>query len=271
VADRLDLVSKALARTLGPVLRSRANEQSTFLDPRGRSHADAMAMLSQDHWERLVHMLALAGAGTVLDVGCGSGDWLAALARFNTRVVGVDIDEDMLSLARARSSGSDNVEIRAVAAEALDLPDGEFDAVTCFTALPYLDQDTALSEMARVLRPAGRLVVGTVGSGYYAKHVAEGIRHEEPDAIRYGLDPILVSAARAVAGDGVARDSLRSWGPRAVRRLLEAQGFAVDRVVRDVGAIDPSWPKSFLGRPMYFIVFATKQGVTGPHQSGPVC
>jgi len=249
-----------VSRTLGPVLRGRKHHGSPFLERLSQTHADAMHALPDDHWESLSRAVGLVGLQAILDVGCGSGAWLTPLARLNTRVVGVDIDDALLERARAYSASADNVEIWNMSADSLGFADESFDAVTCFTVLPYLDQPVALGEMARVLKPNGRLLLGTVGFGYYAKHIAEGARYEELDAIRYGLDPILVAAARALSRNAVAPDSVRCWSPRAVRRLLESQGFAVDRVVRDVGAVDPSWPKSFLGRPVYFIMFAEKRG-----------
>ena len=252
-------LSQLLSRTFGPLLRLRKDDDSTFLNRLSQTHTDAMDALSDDHWERLIRAVGLVGVHAVLDVGCGSGAWLTPLARLNTRVVGIDVDDALLDVARTNSSCADNVAIWNMSAESLRFADESFDAVACFTVLPYLDQPVALGEMARVLRPNGRLLLGTVGFGYYAKHIAEGIRHEELDAIRYGLDPVLVAAARALAGNKIAPDSLRCWSPRAVRRLLESQGFAVDRVVRDVGAVDPSWPRTFLGRPVYFITFAEKR------------
>jgi SAM-dependent methyltransferase len=253
-------LTQLLSRTLGPLLRLRKGDDSTFLNHLSQTHSDAMDALSDDHWERLIRAVGLVGVHAILDVGCGSGGWLTPLARLNTRIVGIDVDDALLDVARPNSSSADNVEIWSMSAESLRFADESFDAVACFTLLPYLDQPVALGEMARVLRPNGRLVLGTVGFGYYAKHIAEGIRHEDLDAIRYGLDPILVAAGRALAGNKIAPDSLRCWSPRAVRRLLESQGFAVDRVVRDVGAVDPSWPRTFLGRPVYFITFAEKRG-----------
>jgi SAM-dependent methyltransferase len=217
-----------------------------------------MSVLSEEHWERLIRAFGIAGVGEVLDVACGSGDWLVPLARLNPRVIGVDLDAGMLDLARARSFGATNVDIRRMSAESLQFADGDFDAITCFTALPYLDQPVALGEMARVLKPGGRLVLGTVGPGYYAKHVAEGIRHQDTPAISYGLDALIVAAGRAVRGDRFAPASLKAWGPRAVRRLLSDHGFVVERILRDVDPLNPSWPTSCLGLPVYFVAFATK-------------
>jgi SAM-dependent methyltransferase len=253
-------LTRLLSRTLGPLLRLGKHNDSTFLNRRSQTHAAAMDALSDDHWDDLIRAVGLVGVHAILDVGCGSGAWLTPLARLNTLVVGVDVDDALLDVARTKSACADNVEIRNMSAESLGYADQSFDAVTCFTVLPYLDQPVALAEMARVLRPNGRLLLGTVGSGYYAKHIAEGIRLDDLDAIRYGLDPMLVAAGRALIGNKIAPGSLQSWSPRAVRRLLESQGFAVDRVVRDVRAVDPSWPRSFLGRPVYFIAFAEKGG-----------
>jgi SAM-dependent methyltransferase len=217
-----------------------------------------MSTLSESHWESLVDRLGLAGVGEVLDVACGSGDWLAPLARVNKRLVGIDSDTGMVELAQARSSGAPNIDIRSMSAESLDFPDGDFDAVTCLTALPYLDQSKALAEMSRVLRPGGRLVVGTVGPGYYAKHVSSGVRHQDAQAISYGLDALIVTAGRAVRGDRFAPSSLKAWSPRAVRKLLTDHGFDVADILRDVTPVNPSWPTSSLGLPVYFVAFATK-------------
>ena len=253
------MLTRVLSPTLGPFLRLRNDDDSTFLDRLGQTHADAMDALSDDHWERMIRAVGLVGVHEILDVGCGSGAWLTPLAKLNTRIVGIDVDDALLDVARTNSSAVDNVELWNMPAESLRFDDQSFDAVTCFTVLPYFDQPAALGEMARVLRPNGRLLLGTVGPGYYAKHVAEGLRHEDPDAIRYGLDPMLVAASRALVGPRVAPRSLQCWTPRAVRRLLESQGFAVDRLVRDVDAADPSWPRSFWGLPVYFIAFAEKR------------
>ena len=248
-----------LSLTLGALLRLGGRGDSRFLDRLDHTHTQAMLALSDAHWERLLRTLDLVGFRSVLDVGCGSGAWLLAMARLNAHVVGVDPDRGVLEVARAHCGGVGNVDIRQMGAESLKFDDDTFDAVMCFSVLPYVDQDAAISEIQRVLKPSGTLMIGTVGAGYYTKHVVEGIRHDRLDAIRYGLDPILVAAGRALRGNNLAPASLRSWSPRSVRRLLERHGFDANRGIRDVDAADPGWPKSFLGRPMYFVMVATQR------------
>ena len=98
----------------------------------------------------------------LLDVGTGTGAVArAALARVGSTgsVVAVDPNEGMLSVA-ARLSPS--LDIRRGAAEHLPLGDDEVDCVTCQFALMFFqDPARALAEMARVIRPGGRVAVAT--------------------------------------------------------------------------------------------------------------
>ena len=218
-----------------------------------------MLALDDGHWERFVRTLGLASNGSVLDVGCGSGAWLIPLSRLNNRVVAVDPFDEAVESAREASRSSESVEVRQMPAENLDFADASFDTVTCMTVLPYLAQPAGVREMARVLKPNGRLIIGSVGYGYYAKHVVEGIRANDLASIRYGIDPITVSMARAIAGDTFAPGSLRCWSPRAVRRILAEEGVTLERSTNNVDAINPQWPPHFLWGPTYFIVWARKR------------
>jgi SAM-dependent methyltransferase len=94
------------------------------------------------------------GPGAVLDLGCGTGVYSAALAERGWTVTGVDISEDMLRRARARG-------VSAVRADATALPfdDASFDTViSIFTHSDFDDFPAALREVARVLEPDGRFV-----------------------------------------------------------------------------------------------------------------
>jgi len=91
----------------------------------------------------------------ILDVGCGTGANLMMLSEFGD-AEGVDISEDALSFCRER--GLKNV--RHGAAEKLPYDDETFDLVTALDVVEHLDDDVAgLSEMRRVLRPGGHLLL----------------------------------------------------------------------------------------------------------------
>jgi len=98
----------------------------------------------------------------VADVGTGTGQILLPLARRAREVVGMDRSERMLAVCRQRveAAGLSNVTLRRGEAEALPLPDTACDAVFSSMLMHYLaDPGTGLREMARILRPGGRLVV----------------------------------------------------------------------------------------------------------------
>lgn len=101
----------------------------------------------------------------VLDVGCGDGVLTCAAALRGARATGVDPDPAMLAAARTRA---DKDGITAVFLEGrierLPFPDAAFDLVVSITVLCFVpDASAAVREMARVLRPGGRLVLSELG------------------------------------------------------------------------------------------------------------
>lgn len=117
-------------------------------------------------WASVVTELAGVRPGQrVLDVACGTGALSCAVAERVGRsgaVAGLDPNDDMLAVARRKSS---RVDWHSGRAEALPFPDASFDAVVSqFGMMFFDDRPAALREMMRVLRPGGRLAVAVCGS-----------------------------------------------------------------------------------------------------------
>src|SRR5829696_1926756 len=114
--------------------------------------------------QRAVDRAEVGPGADALDVCCGTGDLALELRRRigpDGRVVGCDFSQPMLELAR-RKSGEQALPVEFGWADALELPygDASFDAVTIgFGARNLADLERGLAEMARVLRPGGRLVI----------------------------------------------------------------------------------------------------------------
>jgi SAM-dependent methyltransferase len=107
------------------------------------------------------------GAGErVVDVGCGAGiDSLIAAKMVGPAgaVVGVDMTVAMLEKARTAADGVDNVEFRQGFGEEIPVPDGWADVVISNGVLNLMpDKARALAEMARILKPEGRLQLGDI-------------------------------------------------------------------------------------------------------------
>jgi demethylmenaquinone methyltransferase/2-methoxy-6-polyprenyl-1,4-benzoquinol methylase len=109
-------------------------------------------------WRERATDLAQVGPGKrALDVATGTGDLAIALARRGADVVGSDFSEGMLERARAKNGA---VRWERANALALPYPDDMFDAATVgFGARNFSDLRQGLSEMTRVVRPGGRVVV----------------------------------------------------------------------------------------------------------------
>ncbi len=146
------------------------------------SHADAPKVIGPDAYaawraaslgaitEALEQRLILDLMGElrgarVLDAGCGDGALACAAASRGAEVTGADPDAAILAAALARA---DKAGVKAAFLEArverLPFPSAAFDVVAAITVLCFVhDAAGAMREMARVLRPGGRLVIGELG------------------------------------------------------------------------------------------------------------
>src|SRR5262245_56813012 len=99
-------------------------------------------------------------AWTVGDLGCGTGQLSAALAPFVARFIAVDASSALLQSAKRRLQAFDNVELRRGDLEELPVDDGLLDAALLTLVLHHVPEpQDALAEAARVLKPAGRIVL----------------------------------------------------------------------------------------------------------------
>jgi SAM-dependent methyltransferase len=175
----------------------------------------------------------LGAEDRVLDVGCANGIFLRLVAPECAHAVGVDINERMLGLARAKleEDGIANAGLVSGSATALPFADGEFDLVYSFSTLLLVpDVGRALGEISRILRPGGTAILDFTGRfNLSQRHWRRWYRKQG----HFGLNAYsLRGARRALAGVELDPVEIRGLGLsdqwRYVRGLNRAQRF--DRV-----------------------------------------
>jgi SAM-dependent methyltransferase len=151
-----------------------------------------------------------------LDAGCGDGRYLAALAaELPPRRAGVDLSGRILETAAARV----RADFRQASLETLPFEDGAFDLVLCTQVIEHVPRpDVAVFELARVLRPGGRLVISTDNERNLVSQALNAPR------------TLAVGTLRLRGARGRIESPATPYAPPAFRTLLEAGGFAVERV-----------------------------------------
>jgi len=99
----------------------------------------------------------------VLDIGCGTGRFLAQLAEI-AKAWGVDASSEMLEVARTRAGSAG---LKLGSAEELPFKDGWFERATMWLVAHLVDRPRAFAEATRVLEPGGRFAVATFDPSYF--------------------------------------------------------------------------------------------------------
>jgi SAM-dependent methyltransferase len=183
----------------------------------------------------------LGGRGTVLDVGCGDGQIARALAATGAVVHGIDPTQLHIDVARKRGGGP-TYELGS--ASRLPVDDESQEAVVACLVFEHIDDvDTAIAEVARVLKPGGRFsfflnhpLLQTPGSGWIDDHIID------PPEQYWRIGPYLVETESVEEVErGVHIRFIHRPLSRYINALI-ANGLTLERMV------EPSPPPGFLER-----------------------
>jgi len=151
----------------------------------------------------------------ILDIATGTGDVAIAASGLDTQITGLDLSEKMLDVAREKVSkrGINNIELIKGDSENLPYDDATFDVVTVsFGVRNFEDLRKGLSEMQRVLKPGGKLII--LEFSYPSKFPVKQLYH-------FYNSTLLPFFGKVISGSSTAYTYL----PESVKAFPEGQNF----------------------------------------------
>jgi SAM-dependent methyltransferase len=191
----------------------------------GRKAAERAVLgagMSMPAWKTAIGRTGITEGTTVLDLGCGSGEFCAEAAQAGAKATGIDISEAMIAVAGGRSAA----EFRVLPLGRLPWQDGTFDVVTAFNSLFFADDpDEAFAEAVRVSRdyvvvcqwhPEHESDLLTVGRAVRGPSKRKGAKLPEP------REELTIDIPQVHADEGTMLRSFLSVG--SYQRVVENEG-----------------------------------------------
>ena len=173
--------------------------------------------------------VGFVGKESILDAGCGFGQWTFAMAQTSKQVIGMDVDIERLSVSIQLASINNfkNIEFRRASLE--EIPDFEdtFDAVFCYSVVYLTDYHKVFRNFFRILKKGGNLYICTNGPGWYLYNIIE-----QPNPSidfrprRYGIQTFWNTLIRKRSGFSPSTGA-RIMTPSGTKRALDKSGFEV--------------------------------------------
>jgi ubiquinone/menaquinone biosynthesis C-methylase UbiE len=152
-----------MSETVGQ--RAKRERQRLLFDAVAHTYRQTRPQYPEEVVQWIAETARLDEDAAVLEVGCGTGQLTAELARLPLRITAIDIGPSMIEIARRHVA--DGAVVFAISSfEDLSAPDASFDLVVSASAFHWIDPDVFWTRSARLLRPCGWLAIAYVGEVY---------------------------------------------------------------------------------------------------------
>lgn len=128
-----------------------------------------------NNYEARIKALGFSKMDSILDAGCGFGQWTFALANLNRTVTGIDLCNERINICQQLKEiiGNKNLEFLSGSIENLPYEDNSFDGIFSYSVIYLTDYRKTLKEYHRVLKPGGLVYFCTNGLGWYLHNLIE--------------------------------------------------------------------------------------------------
>ncbi|MDQ7062679.1 MAG: methyltransferase domain-containing protein [candidate division KSB1 bacterium] len=221
-----------------------------------------------EKYRNRLHQIGFHRLDTVLDAGCGFGQWAFALASDVEKVIGVDVSNNRINVCNqlAKYLGIENTHFLVATLENLPLPTESVDGIFCYSTIYLTDYRKTLKEFYRILRKGGRIYICTNGPGRYVYEIIQNPR-STPDfnmrlyALKTFRNTLLGRWHHLSAQNGA-----RIMSPSATKRRMEQIGFHIlgigpegsVEVTRMPKKAEPFHSATYLGLTNVFEILAKK-------------
>ncbi|MCK6543670.1 class I SAM-dependent methyltransferase [bacterium] len=164
-----------------------------------------------DHWHPILveHIRSFCDKRNVLDLGCGSGAYLGFALESANRVLGLEVSQNMLNVAKRRYPKADFI---LGDAQKTGIENESLEVIYSVGLLEYVDVENVLKECHRILKKNGHLLILTPNKYGGRKYITRYLKRKKKSSARYYSRKEIVAA-------------------------LEKQGFNVDRIIMNDGLV----------------------------------
>ena len=175
---------------------------------RSQAYSKSSALSNEYNLKLIIELTAPSGTDRLLDVATGTGFLAFEFADHVSEVIGIDFTEEMLAIAKEHKTDTNikNISFESADVESLPFDDNCFDLVSCRFALHhFLHPEKAISEMTRVLKHGGKLVLSDITS---SEDITKSEYQNEMETIR---DP----------------SHVKHYRPSEITQMLNDRGFDI--------------------------------------------
>lgn len=185
----------------------------------------------------------------VLDIGCGAGqDMLPFIEKKNAFCIGIDVGEELgkigYSLAEKTGCG-ENIAFARSMGEDLPFADESFDVILCRIAITLMNNQKAIAEVSRILRPGGVFLLKTHSPQFYLGMIKQRFSSLSPRQLAYPLISLAGGTFQMITGKYPAIDFWKGrevfQTKRTLERELRKHSMEIKRLMPDTNTEAPSY------------------------------